>query len=190
MLSLSLCDDCHRGSAGLQFNTMVDNNSADGQLAMYVRKDSWVWVSICMHECVGRAEEHVDEVFQYTEAVRFLKGDSSSTQTDGKFEKYGTLFKKMLRKPLKSKLHVIRTISFLIRKILTSAGLQITLQHLSSLSPLTLHSFQMSPSFISFPLASRSLLFNPLICFSIILTPVLLFCLSLHLSLIAAPFSS
>ena len=52
-----------------------------------------------MHECVGRAEEHVDEVFQYTEAVRFLKGDSSSIQTDGKSEKYGApLSKKNVQK--------------------------------------------------------------------------------------------
>ena len=35
----------------------------------------------CMQECVGKAGEHVDEVFQYSEAVRFLKGDSGSTQT-------------------------------------------------------------------------------------------------------------
>lgn len=36
MLSLSLCDDCHRGSPGLWFNTMADNNRADGQMVMYV----------------------------------------------------------------------------------------------------------------------------------------------------------
>lgn len=76
MLSLSLCDDCHRGSVGLWFNTMVDNNRADGQMATYVGVFVRVHVRICMHECVGRAGEHVHEVFQYSEAVRFLRGDS------------------------------------------------------------------------------------------------------------------
>lgn len=39
MLSLSLCDDCHRGSLLLWLTTMADNNRADGQIAMYVYKD-------------------------------------------------------------------------------------------------------------------------------------------------------
>lgn len=47
ILSLSLCDGCHRGSAGLWFNTMADNNRADGQMAMYVPKD--FCVSVCVH---------------------------------------------------------------------------------------------------------------------------------------------
>lgn len=55
-------------------------------------------VCICMHECVGRAGERVYEVFQYSEAVRFLKGDSGSTQTAGKSEKYGAPCKIKRRK--------------------------------------------------------------------------------------------
>lgn len=101
MLSLSLCDDCHRGSVGLWFNTMADNNRADGRMAMCVRKGIRVSVRICMHQCIGRAGEHVHEVFQYSEPVRFLKGDSSSTQTEGKSEKYGAPFKIKRRKSLK-----------------------------------------------------------------------------------------
>lgn len=49
MLSLSLCDDCHRGSAGLWFNTMADNNRADGQMAMYVGLDICMRVCVCLH---------------------------------------------------------------------------------------------------------------------------------------------
>lgn len=54
-------------------------------------------VCICMHECVGRAGERVYEVFQYSEAVRFLRGDSSSPQTAGKSEKYGAFQNKALK---------------------------------------------------------------------------------------------
>lgn len=90
MLSLSLCHDCHRGSLGLWFNTMADNNRADGQMVMCA--DVCVCVCVCMPECVRRAGEHVYEVFQYSEAVRFLKGDSSSTRTKGKSEEYGAPF--------------------------------------------------------------------------------------------------
>lgn len=56
---------------------------------------------VCMQECVERAGEHVYEVFQYSEAVRFLKGDSGSTQTEGKLEKYGAPFKIKCRESLK-----------------------------------------------------------------------------------------
>lgn len=59
--------------------------------------------------CVGRAGKHVYEVFQYTEAVRFLKGDSSSTQTEGKSEKYGAPFKIKWREKT-STLHVTCTV--------------------------------------------------------------------------------
>lgn len=51
-----------------------------------------VCVCVCMPECVRRAGEHVYEVFQYSEVVRFLKGDSSSTRTKGKSEEYGAPF--------------------------------------------------------------------------------------------------
>lgn len=76
----------------------------------YLRVCVCVSMCICMHECVGRAGEHVYEVFQYSEAVRFLKGDSSSTQTEGKCEKYGAPSK---IKPRKSTLHVTWTVSCL-----------------------------------------------------------------------------
>lgn len=46
MLSLSLCHDCHRGSLGLWFNTMADNNRADGQMVMCA--DVCVCVSACL----------------------------------------------------------------------------------------------------------------------------------------------
>ena len=48
MLSRSLCDDCHRGSVGLWFNTMADNNRADGRMAMCVCKDICVCVCVCV----------------------------------------------------------------------------------------------------------------------------------------------
>lgn len=46
MLSLSLCDDCHRGSLSLWFYTMADNNRTDGQIAMYVCKD--LYEGVCL----------------------------------------------------------------------------------------------------------------------------------------------
>lgn len=68
------------GQPGCGFNTTADNNRANGRAAMYVRADLRAWVCICMHECVGRAEEHVYEAFQYSGAVSFLKGDSSRAE--------------------------------------------------------------------------------------------------------------
>lgn len=79
------------GSFGLCFNTMADNNRADGQMVMYLHKD--FCLCVCMHECVSRAGGHVYEVFQYSEAVRFLKDGRSSTETKGKSEKYEPPFK-------------------------------------------------------------------------------------------------
>lgn len=58
-------------------------------------------ICVCMHECVGRAGAHAHEVFQYSEVVRFPKGDSGSTQTAGKSEKYGAPFKIKRRKSFK-----------------------------------------------------------------------------------------
>ena len=54
MLSPCLCDDCHRGSLGLWFNTMADNDKADGQMVLYVRED--LCECICMHVCASGAQ--------------------------------------------------------------------------------------------------------------------------------------
>lgn len=37
--------------------------------------------------CVGSAEEHVFGVFQYSGAVRLLRGDSRSTETEAEYHK-------------------------------------------------------------------------------------------------------
>lgn len=130
-----------------------------------------VCVHICMHQCVGRAGEHVHEVFQYSEPVRFLKGDSSSTQTEGKSEKYGAPFKIKRRKSLK--IHFTRDLSnFLPERCIDiyRAANKISAHILRShclfftLCPVCLFSFPLAP-----------FLFNLLIFFSIILTPPLLF---------------
>lgn len=57
-----------------------------------------------MHECAGRAGEYVYEVFRYSEAVRFLRGDSGSARAAGKSEKYGAPFQNnpLIARDLKS----------------------------------------------------------------------------------------
>lgn len=54
MLSLSLCHDCHRGSLGLWFNTMADNNRADGQMVMCA---DVCCVCVCVSACLSVSGE-------------------------------------------------------------------------------------------------------------------------------------
>lgn len=46
------------GQPGLWFNTMADNNIADGKMAMYLGLELCVCcVCICMHGCAGGSRE-------------------------------------------------------------------------------------------------------------------------------------
>ena len=96
MLSLCVCDDCHRGSAGLWLNTMADYNRADGRMAMYVCER----VCVCVHAGVcrkgrGACRWSLPVHWSCEVSERWQRFNTDRT---GKYEKCGALFQNKVQK--------------------------------------------------------------------------------------------
>lgn len=183
MLSLSLCDDCHRGSPRLWFHTMADNNRTDGQMAMHVHQNVCVrWACVCVHLHAWVCRESRGACL-WSLPVQWSSEVSERWQQfnrgRGKIWERWSPFQNKVQKITENPLYMWPE-QFCTWKILTPTELQIRFQH--SFTQVTV-SFKMSPfsHFLlpHFSSASSSFqLFWHLFCYS----------LCLHLFFIASPF--
>lgn len=129
------CYDYQRGSVGLWFNTVADNNRTDWFMGVYARTDVCACVCVCMHECVERAAEHIHEVFQYSEAVTVSERWRQHNTEEGKSRVTGKEHSSTwcVEKHWKSTSCEASAVSTLLLtwNISASAELQIRFQHLS-----------------------------------------------------------